>query len=199
MRHRSLYLRFYVRLLLTYFLLCTAVGYAQLKNNGIWDNLLENEYDYRNLPLKQLHELFSAQLEAVDESSKQTKDKSKIFGRWFNHWKNYTDTNDYVITPSKIWSDWQQKNQFSIDNSDVSNWTNIGSWDVESKTGIGRINTVAVDPNNSNVYYVGAPSGGIWRSNDSGVTWSPLSDYLPQIGVSGIANTSKKKNTSTLY
>ena len=46
---------------------------------------------------------------------------------------------------------------------------------------------IAVDPSNSNTYYVGAPAGGIWKSLDAGKNWSPLTDSLPQIGVSGIA------------
>ena len=35
--------------------------------------------------------------------------------------------------------------------------------------------------------YVGAPAGGIWKSTDAGITYIPLIDHLPQIGVSGIA------------
>src|SRR5690606_2469765 len=42
------------------------------------------------------------------------------------------------------------------------------------------------DPNNSNTVYIGSPAGGIWKSIDAGVNWQPMSDYLPQIGVSGI-------------
>ena len=34
---------------------------------------------------------------------------------------------------------------------------------------------------------MGAPAGGIWKSTDGGLKWDPLTDYLPQIGVSGIA------------
>ncbi len=60
---------------------------------------------------------------------------------------------------------------------------NTGSW----SSGQGRVNVLVRDPSNANVYYVGAPSGGIWKSSDSGQTWTPLSDQLAQIGVSGIA------------
>ncbi|MGJ8683174.1 MAG: T9SS type A sorting domain-containing protein [Nonlabens sp.] len=75
--------------------------------------------------------------------------------------------------------------------TDNSNWNAIGpfttlgtgSW----STGQGRANTMIVDPNNANTYYLGAPAGGIWKSTDAGVTWSPLSDFLTEIGVSAIA------------
>ena len=56
-----------------------------------------------------------------------------------------------------------------------------------SISGQGRINTIIKDPNNNQTLYVGAPAGGIWKSTDDGVNWTPLSDNLPQIGVSGIA------------
>ena len=50
---------------------------------------------------------------------------------------------------------------------------------------------------NLNIYYAGAPAGGIWKSTDSGNTWTPLSDNLPQIGVSGIAI--DPTNTEIIY
>jgi xyloglucan-specific exo-beta-1,4-glucanase len=37
---------------------------------------------------------------------------------------------------------------------------------------------LAVDPNNDNVLYLGAPSGnGLWRSTDAGVTWSKVTSF----------------------
>ena len=63
----------------------------------------------------------------------------------------------------------------------------MGPYTTNVKNGQGRVNTFIIDPNNSSTFYVGAPSGGIWKSTDSGINWSPLSDQIPQIGVSGIA------------
>jgi len=73
----------------------------------------------------------------------------------------------------------------------VSNWeplgpfshTNTGSW----SSGQGRVNIVHVDPLNPSTIYIGAPAGGIWKSTNNGIGWTPLTDELPQIGVSGIA------------
>ena len=37
---------------------------------------------------------------------------------------------------------------------------------------------LAVDPNNNNILYLGAPSGnGLWRSTDAGVTWSKVTSF----------------------
>ena len=59
----------------------------------------------------------------------------------------------------------------------------MGPFDQSSKSGQGRLNTIMVDPNDSDIIYVGAPAGGIWKSTDAGVNWTPLTDQLPQIGV----------------
>lgn len=70
-----------------------------------------------------------------------------------------------------------------------SNWQLIGPIE-EPQNGygrsIGRISAIAFHPTDSNQMYVGAPSGGIWKSEDNGLSWSPLADDLPNLGVSDI-------------
>ena len=63
------------------------------------------------------------------------------------------------------------------------NYTNKGSW----STGQGRVNCSVTDPNNENIIYVGAANGGVWKSNDGGVTWSAKTDFIDSIGISGLA------------
>ena len=44
--------------------------------------------------------------------------------------------------------------------------------------GRGMGERLAIDPNNDNVLYFGAPSGhGLWRSTDAGVTWSQVASF----------------------
>ncbi|MBL0356620.1 MAG: glycosyl hydrolase [Chitinophagaceae bacterium] len=40
----------------------------------------------------------------------------------------------------------------------------------------GRIADIAVNPNNHNEYYVGVACGGVWKTSNAGVTFSPLFD-----------------------
>jgi xyloglucan-specific exo-beta-1,4-glucanase len=48
--------------------------------------------------------------------------------------------------------------------------------------GRGMGERLAVDPNNDNILYLGAPSGnGLWRSTDGGVTWSQVTSF-PNVG-----------------
>lgn len=48
--------------------------------------------------------------------------------------------------------------------------------------GRGMGERLAIDPNRNSVLYLGAPSGkGLWRSTDSGVTWSQVTNF-PNVG-----------------
>lgn len=70
-------------------------------------------------------------------------------------------------------------------------WTFFGAQDhIKGNQGynggIGRINIVAFHPTNSAIIYAGAPAGGLWRSTNTGSTWTPLTDGIDFWGVSGI-------------
>lgn len=130
----------------------------------------------------------------------------KPFMRWEYHWRNYANEQGYIMSSDEFWNAWRQKKQSKNNRSatmslPVSNWqpigpfthTNTGSW----SSGQGRVNIVHVDPSNPNTIYLGAPAGGIWKSTNNGSTWTPLTDELPQIGVSGIAV--DYSNSNTIY
>lgn len=53
--------------------------------------------------------------------------------------------------------------------------------------GLGRVNVVAFHPFDPNVVFCGTPAGGLWKTTNLGGSWTPLTDHLPSIGVSGIA------------
>ena len=71
-----------------------------------------------------------------------------------------------------------------------NNWTNPTGWNP----GNGRVNCITEDPNNSNTIYIGSPSGGIWRSLNSGSTWTPLSDDFICMGISSIVISNSNSN-----
>ena len=45
----------------------------------------------------------------------------------------------------------------------------------------GRTNSIAFHPTNSNIFYIGAAQGGVWKTTDGGITWQVLTDGLPNI------------------
>jgi len=55
----------------------------------------------------------------------------------------------------------------------------------------GRISALAIDPANSNVVYAGGADGGVWKTTDRGVTWSPLFDQMGSLSIGSIAINSK--------
>ena len=63
--------------------------------------------------------------------------------------------------------------------------------------GLGRLNAVAVDPSDLKRIYVGSASGGIWRSNDAGSTWEPLTDKAQSLSYSDMVV--DPKDPRTLY
>ena len=144
--------------------------------------------------------------EAHDKNAKGS--GYKPFKRWEAQWENYVDPDGFLPTTQDLWNVWEQKksqsqyrtaSQNSI--ADQSDWFSLGPTDFINRPtnylNLGRINCINIDPNNSNIMYVGAPAGGIWKSTDGGVTYIPLVDHLPQIGVSGIAIDSN--NSDIIY
>tara|TARA_R110002096_G_scaffold386418_3_gene580486 strand:- start:34473 stop:38996 length:4524 start_codon:yes stop_codon:yes gene_type:complete len=67
------------------------------------------------------------------------------------------------------------------------NWVAKGPFNGSPIGGIGRINRITFDPNNSTIVWAGAPAGGLWKSTDGGTSWSSNTDLLPNLGVSDIA------------
>lgn len=50
-----------------------------------------------------------------------------------------------------------------------------------------RVSTVAGVPGDANTYYAGAASGGIWKTTDGGVHWSPVFDGQPVSSIGALA------------
>ncbi len=54
------------------------------------------------------------------------------------------------------------------------------------ENGIGRMNCIAFHPTNPNIYYVGVAQGGVWKTTNNGLSWTPLTDQLPILRISDI-------------
>lgn len=50
----------------------------------------------------------------------------------------------------------------------------------------GRVTAIDVDEEVSGTIYVGAASGGVWKSTSGGVTWTPVFDQQPLLGIGAI-------------
>lgn len=80
----------------------------------------------------------------------------------------------------------------------AGNWTPLGPAVVPSGGGgEGRVNAIAIDPSNTSIIWAGASSGGLWKSTNSGTSWSTSTDNLGTLGISAIAI--DPTNSNTLY
>ena len=52
---------------------------------------------------------------------------------------------------------------------------------------IGRVSSIAVDPQQPKHLLLGAAGGGIWESADTGATWQPRTDQMPSLAIGAIA------------
>ncbi len=60
-------------------------------------------------------------------------------------------------------------------------WRNIGPFRG------GRVLAVAGSPGNSRVYYFGAAAGGVWKTEDAGLNWSPLWNHTSVSAIGSLA------------
>ena len=117
-----------------------------------------------------------------------------------NGYKPYARTIDFLeprvdedgfFPGNALWDEWLtiKNNQTS---KSSSNWNPLGPFDVpiilsnNKKRGNGRINCIEFDPFNENVFWVGSPGGGLWKTSDGGLSWNTNTDNLPVLGVSDI-------------
>ena len=130
----------------------------------------------------------------------------------FKRWESFMEPRVYpsgkLINPDQSWREYNKfleiyEKSNTQTNPKSANWTPLGPSILDStenllmNPGLGRINAIAVNPNDSNIIYVGSPAGGCWKSINAGNSWIPLTDNLPTLGVSGIVI--DPVNTNIIY
>lgn len=116
----------------------------------------------------------------------------KQFKRWEYHTEQRVYPSGKRINSTQVWDEMNKFNKKYSFKANKSNWTPLGPSTSANVTGhwnpgLGRINVIARDPNDSLTIYIGAPSGGLWKTTDEGATWNILTDNQPVMGVSAVA------------
>ncbi len=88
--------------------------------------------------------------------------------------------------------------------STAGNWGSVGpvttGWGISGGSrGIGRIDRLAINPNNPQVILAGSPSGGLWRTNNGGNSWFSITAYLPNCGIAGMVFDNNDPSGNTIY
>ncbi|MDI9318874.1 MAG: T9SS type A sorting domain-containing protein [Phycisphaerales bacterium] len=142
------------------------------------------------------------QLDSIWEANPKRFDKGsgfKLYQRWKEYWKYYLKADGTLMNADEIANEFKNARKIQIPKTilakttgiDNSDWRPLGPYSHKNKgswsSGQGRVNVTVVDPSNPNTIYIGSPNGGLWRSTDHGASWKSLSDFIPSIGISGIA------------
>ena len=148
-----------------------------------------------------------------DENPTRSNLKSlKHFERWAYEWKDKVHADGTFPSSLTGWNSFlnsefnntsipgkklKNNNKYAIQSQEAAsalapNWiqsgptNNVAQNGNSRKAGLGRLNSIVLDPDNENTIYVGAPVGGFWKSTDAGQNWSPKTDDLAGLGVTEI-------------
>lgn len=115
----------------------------------------------------------------------------------YKRWEAFMEPRVYpsgYINQTAQWTELQKKSKRlkGAKASNNANWSVLGPIDVPldfngNRSGIGRINCIAFHPTDENIIWIGAPSGGLWKTKDGGQNWTTTTDNFTTLGVSDIA------------
>ena len=114
----------------------------------------------------------------------------KQFKRWEWFMENRVDENGLFPDPSLLAKATKDMKAMAAAGSAKSgNWTSLGPSNINPQSynpGHGRINVIEEDPNDPNTIYIGSASGGLWKTTNNALSWTPLFDEMPTMAITGI-------------
>ena len=149
-----------------------------------------------------------AEIATWDLSVKANHKAMKQFERWVYIWQDKVNADGtFPTTANRPLSGTAYINELMTGQSQNrgpgDTWEQIGPVDKPLANGYvgypgkGRINVIAEDPNNTDIMYAGAAAGGIWKTTNGGLLWTPKSDFLAGLGVTDILV--DPTNTNIIY
>jgi photosystem II stability/assembly factor-like uncharacterized protein len=141
-----------------------------------------------------------ALLAALPALAQEEDVEGRMRARWLM--QAYPDMTIDAAARYQAWLDWREvpvARGTGVQTADTE-WVCIGP---ESFTGLfaarmnGRVNAMAIHPQNSSIVYLGTSEGGIWKSDNAGDNWVPLTDDQPTLQCDAIAI--DPNNPDTVY
>ncbi|MCA9752045.1 MAG: T9SS type A sorting domain-containing protein [Gemmatimonadetes bacterium] len=100
--------------------------------------------------------------------------------KWFVEQRMYEGK---LPEPGARWKVWEERmRRAEVRGRGASTWFSLGPANFS-----GRMLSIAFDPTNASIVYAGAAGGGLWKSTDGGLAWTPITDELPSIAIGGVA------------
>lgn len=107
------------------------------------------------------------------------------FMRWKAYWGGHLNPDGTLGDPTAYFKENFNKS-ISSDFEDIE-WTNLSYENyIVGQIGMGRTSSIGFHPTDANTFYVGAAIGGIWKTTDGGLSYTPLGDDLPFLALSQI-------------
>ena len=166
--------------------ICTILLFpAGVIQSQSFTNLIQNDDTYFDIVRK-------AETYFSDPDRKASKEY-KHYQRWKGEVQYHVDASGSIRNFNAI--QFQEISKFNRsltrERATYGDWVDLGPFDysggdVYSGGGIGRLNCTAFHPTDPNTFWVGAASGGMWKTTDGGNTWEPFTDAFSSIGISGI-------------
>jgi len=162
-----------------------------------WQNMI---YDHEN-NFYDIQRDFNIYYESVMQGQSKIPKGAGIkqFKRWEHYWEARVDENgnfppagNTLTEIKKYYREYQNNNVLN-----KSYDPGTGTWEIvgpipspgngtSQLNGSGRLTCITFHPTDPNTIFVGAPSGGIWKTTDNGSTWAEFSGGLTRLGVSSI-------------
>lgn len=171
--------------------LFTSIAFSQDKWQTMMFDKTANFYDIQNDFNLYYNSLMS-------NSNKIPKGSGiKQYKRWEYYWENRVDANGNFPQEGNVAREIELFNSKTQNKISKTYDPGTGTWELVGPTpvpangtgqpnGNGRTTCVAFHPTDPNTVFVGAPSGGVWKTTDNGVTWAEFSGGLTRLGVSSI-------------
>lgn len=179
-------------------LLCSFYAFGQKIDRPVWYEMGDN----KGFTFYEVQQAFNEYW----AGKKIEKGKGyKVFKRWENTVAPRVYPSGDLSLLSQTYPnflEWQRENGVSARNS-AGNWTQFGPVGAAitsppgGDTGAGRTTWITFDPTNSATMFAGTPDGGLWKSTNSGTTWTTNTDLLSVIGTADLAI--DPGNTSNMY
>ncbi len=141
--------------------------------------------------------MFSQNLDQLIENTvySNAPDEIKNSKPFVREWQFFEErAYPYTYIPSDAYKNSiEQRNTLRLTNGESTsniNWVSIGptpGYYFDYGNISSRIVTGAYHPNDPNIIYIGPANGGVWKSTDGGINWTPLTDNEVSLSMGAIA------------
>ena len=102
------------------------------------------------------------------------------------YWSLFTET-ERDRSPAEV--SWEIEQQLRADfasRGGASDLPPLTFTDIGPGNFGGRVRAMVIDPSDNDTIVVGGVSGGVWKTEDRGITWRPIDDFLPNLAIASM-------------